>query len=62
MNIKIEEISHGHGLSFKKGLSDGVLVDANFENALPNGHDKSYKNGFEIGLTIKEEIKNKVKK
>ena len=64
-NKTIEElvidIPHGHGLSFKKGISDGLL-DVKQISDIPNGHQLSYIKGKEFSKVLKEEISKKVKK
>ncbi|QTR48077.1 hypothetical protein J9253_09250 [Thiothrix litoralis] len=58
----IPEIPHGHGLSFKKGISDGILEENTFESSLPSGgHLFSYKKGYELGKLLKNEVARKVK-
>jgi len=61
-NITLEEIPHGHGASFKKGISDAILDQNNFENNLPTGHNSSYDKGKNLGKELKKIIANKVKK
>ena len=60
MIIDLKEMPHGHGLSYKKGISDGILNKKEFEDKVPNGHDKSYKSGLEVGIKLKESIVVKV--
>lgn len=55
------EIPHGHGLSLKKGVSDGLLDKEASKFDLPNGHNESYRKGVEFGKKLKEEIAKKVK-
>lgn len=63
MNIK--EIPHGHGLSFKRGIADGVLSNQNSAitapEPIPNGHDKSYRDGFSLGVALAQQVAEKVK-
>ena len=62
MILDIPDISHGHGLSFKKGIVDGILGENRFENDLPDGgHSSSYKKGYDLGESLKSEIATKVK-
>ena len=61
MNIKIEIIPHGHGLSFKKGCSDGLLNNNFFEENLPNGHYLSYQKGVDFGKKLQKNISLKIK-
>lgn len=59
--INIPEISEGRGLSYKKGVADGLLDEERFRNNLPDGHDKAYRDGLLCGQQLKEEIAKKVK-
>ncbi len=61
IQFEIDEISEGHGLSFKKGVSSSLL-DKDFGAHLPNGHEASYKRGQAIGNQLKVEIAKLVKK
>ena len=58
MVIDFSEISipHGHGLSIKKGICDGIMNDSKFKVSLPDGHNASYERGIEIGKTILDEV------
>lgn len=55
------DIPHGHGLSHKKGLSDGLLDETRFADGLPNGHDASYRRGFEEGSTLRDTIARRIR-
>jgi hypothetical protein len=44
---------HGHGLSFKKGLTDGLFERIDYADSLPNGHDKSYKRCVTEGADLR---------
>lgn len=59
--INIPEISEGRGLSYKKGVADGLLDEERFKNDTPDGHDKAYRDGLLYGQQLKEEIAKKVK-
>ena len=61
MHIKIEEIPHGHGLSFKKGCSDGLLNNKTLKENLPNGHYMSYQKGLNLGKELQKNISLKTK-
>lgn len=61
IQLEIDEIPEGHGLSFKKGISS-ALLNEDLSADLPNGHDKSYSRGQEIGSSLKEEVAKFVKK
>ena len=57
----INDIPHGHGLSFKRGISDGLLDEQNHVGNIPNGHNRSYEKGKEFSKVLKDEILKKVK-
>jgi hypothetical protein len=56
MKIEIEipdELPHGHGASFKKGIADAILESAKTELAhTPEGHEDSRKKGLAVGEEI----------
>lgn len=56
IQIEIPEIPHGHGLSFKKGVSDGLLGSEANKNQLHETHLASYERGFAVGEVLKERI------
>lgn len=60
IQLKTEEIPHGHGASFKKGIAS-ILVDSDFNENLPTGHGHSYERGKQIGIELKAEIAKLVK-
>jgi hypothetical protein len=60
-NIEIPEIPHGHGLSFKKGIADGLLETKEHESTCHETHLANYRRGYEIGEALKKVISNKVK-
>jgi len=57
----LKDIPHGHGLSFKKGISDLLLESENHQNKLPNGHNKSYQRGKQFGKHLKIMILKNIK-
>lgn len=59
--INIPELPVGRGLSYKKGVADGLLDEKRFENDIPDGHSKAYRDGSLYGQQLKEEIARKVK-
>ena len=61
IQIEIPEIPHGHGLSFKKGLADGLLDCRDHEATPHETHWASYKRGLEVGAELKREIAKLVK-
>jgi len=61
ISVEINELPHGHGASFKKGLSDGIFDKKEFINDIPTGHEKSYQKGISIGNALCKEIAKQVK-
>jgi hypothetical protein len=61
IEIAISDIPHGHGLSFKKGVADGILDSKDYESTCHETHKASYLRGCEVGKALKEEIAKKVK-
>ncbi len=62
VTLDVEEIPHGHGMSTKLGIADGLLEERKPKGEVPNGHDASYKRGVQIGTALRQEIANLVKK
>jgi hypothetical protein len=56
-----QDIPHGHGLSFKKGISDGLLNMADYNGDLPNGHDESYARGVQEGIALRATVAERVR-
>jgi len=52
IKIEIQEISHGHGLSFKKGIADGLFKCNENEQKIPKSHLKSYERGLKVGAEL----------
>ena len=56
MKIEIEipdELPHGHGASFKKGIAEEMLKSAKTKLAhTPEGHDDSRRKGLAVGKEI----------
>ena len=61
IQIEIPEIPHGHGLSFKKGIADGLLDCRVNEKKHHDTHCKSYDRGLVIGANLKSELAKHVK-
>ena len=61
IEIAIPNIPHGHGLSFKKGVADGILDSKDNESTCHETHKASYLRGYEVGKELKEKIAKKVK-
>ena len=57
----IPEIPHGHGLSFKKGISDALLDNESPRENIHETHRATYNRGLNFGLTLKQRIGQKVK-
>lgn len=55
------DIPHGHGLSYKKGIADGLLDEATFADNLPNGHVESYRRGRAEGEAMRHAIAARVR-
>lgn len=55
-NINFPKIPNGHGLSFKKGVADGILQSSANEQTPHETHSASYKRGIIVGIAIMEEI------
>tara|TARA_R110002012_G_scaffold23242_2_gene79045 strand:+ start:503 stop:700 length:198 start_codon:yes stop_codon:yes gene_type:complete len=61
IHLSIEEIPHGHGLSFKKGVADALLDCRDNAATLHETHSASYQRGIEVGTELKREIAKLVK-
>ncbi|WP_217992623.1 hypothetical protein [Polaromonas sp. AET17H-212] len=61
IQAEIPEIPHGHGLSFKKGVADGLLECRNHEGAHHETHAASYQRGLAVGAELMREIARVVK-
>ena len=57
----IPEIPHGHGLSFKKGVSDGLLANNPDHDDHPETHRASYRRGVTLGEYLKTAINRKIR-
>ncbi|EGV16083.1 hypothetical protein [Thiocapsa marina] len=60
--IEIDEIPHGHAMSFKKGLSDGILDMYGKQQDIHATNKASYRKGVAAGTQLKEQIASLVKK
>ncbi len=49
-------------MSFKKGVSDGLLEQKAYEAQIPNGHNASYRRGVDAGTQLKTQIAALVKR
>lgn len=65
IELEIPEIPHGHGLSFKKGLADGLLGcrahDEDPQTKPHKTHSASYERGILVGQQLKQDIAKLVK-
>ncbi len=61
LDIQIPEIPHGHGLSFKKGIADGLLECQEHIDTCHKTHSASYERGLIVGATLRAEIAKLVK-
>ncbi|WP_226562169.1 hypothetical protein [Salipiger thiooxidans] len=61
LQIEIPELPHGHGGSFKRGISDGMFGNALDEQGQPNGHERSYRLGYERGEMMRAAVANMVR-
>lgn len=61
IQIQMPEIPHGHGLSFKRGVADGMLDSREHEQAPHDTHAASYERGLHVGAELKREIAKLVK-
>ena len=61
IKLTVEEIPHGHGMSTKRGIADGLLEETKYENNLPNGHGASYRRGVKIGKELMQRVAGLVK-
>lgn len=61
IELDIPEIPHGHGLSFKKGIADGLLDSREHEATPHETHTASYQRGIEVGAELKQKIAKLVK-
>ncbi len=59
--IVIPEIPHGHGLSFKKGIADGLLETKEHEQTCHETYAANYQRGYVIGAELRQEIAKHVK-
>lgn len=61
ISLDIQEIPHGHGLSFKKGLADGLLDCRDHEKTCHETHAASYERGLAAGTELRRQIATLVK-
>jgi hypothetical protein len=57
-----DELPHGHGASFKKGIADALLESAKSEiSHTPEGHNESREKGQVVGKEIAKHVSKIVK-
>lgn len=56
IQLEILDIPHGHGLSFKKGIADGLLDCRGHEGTVHKTNAASYHRGIEAGKVLKQQI------
>ncbi len=61
IQLEIPEIPHGHGLSFKRGVADGLLESHSHKSDPHQTHSASYERGFAVGAALKDQIAPLVK-
>lgn len=61
VNLGVEGIPHGHGLSFKRGLSDGLLERDEFREEVHPTHLHSYERGLILGKDLRSQVARAVK-
>ena len=61
IQIEIPEIPHGHGMSFKSGVADGLLECREHEQTPHETHSASYERGLAVGAELRREIARLVK-
>jgi hypothetical protein len=61
VQIAIPPIPHGHGLSFKKGVADGLLDSEVHAETCHETNRASYRRGVEVGVALRSEIAPLVK-
>lgn len=59
--LEITEIPHGHGLSLKKGIADGLLDCLEHENTYHETHKASYERGLVVGRELRLRVARLVK-
>lgn len=59
--MSVRDIPHGHGLSHKKGIADGLVEANTYANNLPNGHEQSYQRGRAEGEALRASVAQRVR-
>ncbi len=61
IQFEVAEIPHGHGLSFKKGVADGLLNCRDHEDTCHKTNAASYQRGVELGVELRNKLGATVK-
>ena len=56
-----KDIPHGHGLSYKRGISDGIRGERRYEGEVHETHLASYQRGVEEGEVIRKSVGDRVR-
>jgi hypothetical protein len=59
--LELTDIPHGHGLSFKKGVADGLLRSRGHKKTIHPTHKATYERGHALGVMLKDKIAKVVK-
>jgi hypothetical protein len=57
----VQDIPHGHGLSFKKGICDGLMEAETNKGNYHETHEGSYLRGVAEGVALRVAIAARVK-
>jgi hypothetical protein len=55
------DIPHGHGLSYKRGISDGLLDETVYNADVHPTHKASYRRGLQEGKDLRQVIASRVR-
>lgn len=59
IRLEINDIPHGHGMSFKRGVADALLDTMTVDQCHPT-HRRTHERGLELGKQLKQAIAIKV--
>lgn len=60
VEIDIPVIPHGHGMSFKRGVADGILGASVHKQECHETHIASYQKGLQIGKSLIDTVADHV--
>lgn len=60
IEIDIPVIPHGHGMSFKRGIADGMLETSIHKHECHETHIATYQKGIKIGQLLIEAVADHV--